>query len=489
MAKISAYPDGGSPQNSDNFIVARAGRNFKLLWSSIVSGLQTTLTIIESMFSFSDITTANSSTTKHGLLPKLSGEAGQYLGGDGNWYDLPIVLNLFLDNTASSIAGYKTLTQTRPVAAETNVSASIPAANTVIEEFAAAADQFAFISASVLHIHVHLAKTAGVKTATASVSVYHRTSGGTETLLGSSAQTGNLSGSSTPYDLDVSVPDTAFASTDRLVIKFFGTPGGAGTDPTVAVYFQGSTDSRIEIGTSPSLSGYAPLASPAFTGVPTAPTAAQGTNTTQVATQAAVIQEKLAFATSGTDVWRVGTSPGGVSAFSGTIASIAADRLSLTYNVVSGQEGAMVVISTSQLAKMRLYNTTRGNYALISQNVVATNTTTLTAAAPANWQVGDTINITSQLPGGGAGYVDLEVTSVVNGRSGLILSIWIASVNVNDAFWVVDAAGGFAGYIAESVASALVNSIAFVTPQSSAFSVQWNGSPTTLIIRLLGYLP
>jgi hypothetical protein len=42
------------------------------------------------------------------------------------------------------------------------------------------------------------------------------------------------------------------------------------------------------IGSIPSVSGLAPLASPAFTGVPTAPTAATGTNTTQLATTAFV---------------------------------------------------------------------------------------------------------------------------------------------------------------------------------------------------------
>lgn len=40
--------------------------------------------------------------------------------------------------------------------------------------------------------------------------------------------------------------------------------------------------------TTPDLSPYAPLASPAFTGVPTAPTASDGTNTTQIATTAFV---------------------------------------------------------------------------------------------------------------------------------------------------------------------------------------------------------
>jgi hypothetical protein len=42
-------------------------------------------TIPESQLTFSDITTNNSSTLMHGFLPKLSGTATQYLGGDGNW--------------------------------------------------------------------------------------------------------------------------------------------------------------------------------------------------------------------------------------------------------------------------------------------------------------------------------------------------------------------------------------------------------------------
>jgi hypothetical protein len=44
----------------------------------------------------------------------------------------------------------------------------------------------------------------------------------------------------------------------------------------------------VELGTVVDLSGYAPLASPQFTGVPTAPTAEVGTDTTQIATTAFV---------------------------------------------------------------------------------------------------------------------------------------------------------------------------------------------------------
>lgn len=64
----------------------------------------------------------------------------------------------------------------------------------------------------------------------------------------------------------------------------------AGTGRTNAEYaYNGSA--WVELGTTVDLSGYAPLASPGFTGTPTAPTAAKGTNTTQIATTAYVQTE------------------------------------------------------------------------------------------------------------------------------------------------------------------------------------------------------
>jgi hypothetical protein len=41
--------------------------------------------ITELAFNFSDITTANASTTEHGLLPKLSGNSAEFLNGNGGW--------------------------------------------------------------------------------------------------------------------------------------------------------------------------------------------------------------------------------------------------------------------------------------------------------------------------------------------------------------------------------------------------------------------
>lgn len=55
--------------------------------------------------------------------------------------------------------------------------------------------------------------------------------------------------------------------------------------------------------TSADLNGYAPKASPAFTGAPTAPTAADGTNTTQIATTA-FVQSAVTAAKAGVAVFR-----------------------------------------------------------------------------------------------------------------------------------------------------------------------------------------
>lgn len=46
---------------------------------------QAEVTVTEANLSFSDITTANASTLKHGLLPKLDGNASNCLRGDGTW--------------------------------------------------------------------------------------------------------------------------------------------------------------------------------------------------------------------------------------------------------------------------------------------------------------------------------------------------------------------------------------------------------------------
>ena len=61
-----------------------------------------------------------------------------------------------------------------------------------------------------------------------------------------------------------------------------------GTGKTNAEYVYNEDSGWIELGTVIDLSGYAPLASPAFTGNPTAPTATKGDSSTSIATTAYV---------------------------------------------------------------------------------------------------------------------------------------------------------------------------------------------------------
>lgn len=187
--------------------------------------------------------------------PILNGKAEQYYGGDGAFHDIPTVVSAFLADTASDITGYKTLQTTLPAGSIANSAASITGAATVVKAFALAAGVFDFISGQVLHLHIHAAKTGGTKNANLYIKVYHRTSGGTETLMGTSDATASLPGSNTEFDLSVSVPDTAFSATDRFVVKYLSDPSGGGTDPTVTIYYQGNTNSRVEIGTNLTTSG------------------------------------------------------------------------------------------------------------------------------------------------------------------------------------------------------------------------------------------
>lgn len=196
--------------------------------------------------------------------------------------------------------------------------------------------------------------------------------------------------------------------------------------------------------------------------------------------------------TNANDIFHV-TSPGGASAFVGTIATLPGGA-TLTYNVTSGQEGAMVPTSTSQLAKMRLYNTTPGRtpYALISNCVIGTNTLTLTANVPANWQVGDTITIASQTVIGTFSWVDLEITSGPTGKTALFVKTQINSAVAGDAIRLhpleTYGAGKLSGNADVVAAGTTTNGFGLVKMTNNVFSLAWTGTPTVVFVREAGYL-
>jgi hypothetical protein len=101
---------------------------------------------------------------------------------------------------------------------------------------------------------------------------------------------------------------------------------------------QTQIDSKLATATASST--YAPLASPALTGIPTAPTATAGTNTTQVATTAFVgtaVSNLVASAPSTLDTLNeLATALGNDAAFSTTVTNSIATKLPLAGGTMSG---------------------------------------------------------------------------------------------------------------------------------------------------------
>ena len=101
---------------------------------------------------------------------------------------------------------------------------------------------------------------------------------------------------------------------------------------------QTQLDSKLA--TSTAASTYAPLASPALTGVPTAPTAAANTNTTQIATTAYVqteINDLIAAAPGALDTLNeLAAALGNDASFSTTVTNSLATKLNLSGGTMSG---------------------------------------------------------------------------------------------------------------------------------------------------------
>lgn len=195
------------------------------------------------------------------------------------------------------------------------------------------------------------------------------------------------------------------------------------------------------------------------------------------------------------DIFRCNTA--GASTFSGTING-APSGTSVVYNAgFTGNENALVPASTSQLAKLRLYNTTRGNSALISNCNTGTNTITLTANAPASWANGDTITITSQTVSGGTGnWIDLEITSGPTDKTYLMFNVQVIDTTTTNIGLRIHPFETFATS-KQFVALTQVTNVTFAVPTppikitSNVFSISWNNTGAasfTVTIREAGLL-
>lgn len=193
------------------------------------------------------------------------------------------------------------------------------------------------------------------------------------------------------------------------------------------------------------------------------------------------------------DIYRVDT-PGGVSLWTGTISGTPSGASVTVSAPTSGVEGALVPTSTSQLGKMRLYNLTRGNYALISNYNTGTNAFTLTANAPSNWANGDSLTIVSQtVSGGGANWVDIEIVSGPTNKSYMFIGLHISSATAGNVTWLHPLETYNISktiQLDQQVANALITSriMWLLKITNNVFSLMWDGTPSKIIVREAGYL-
>lgn len=90
------------------------------------SGGGTLLTsVTEANLSFTDITTANATSSQHGLLPKLSGNAAEFLNGDGAWSTLPGGGDALTTNPLSQFAATTSLELKGVISDETGSGALV----------------------------------------------------------------------------------------------------------------------------------------------------------------------------------------------------------------------------------------------------------------------------------------------------------------------------------------------------------------------------
>jgi hypothetical protein len=167
----------------------------------------------------------------------------------------------------------------------------------------------------------------------------------------------------------------------------------------------------------------------------------------------------------------------GASGWTGTINGAPSGAV-VTYTNVSGNKNTLVPVSTSEIGKQRLYNTTRGDHALISTSN-GTTTITLTATAPITWQNGDTITTLSQTVAE-AGYVDIEITSgITAGIAGLIMSGTIKD-STTPNYMIAHPTETYAAakyqVIYSQVAAKYISEFFFVNLNSNCISLFWSAS-------------
>ena len=160
-------------------------------------------------------------------------------------------LDLFLTENSSDIGTYFDLEVDIVTAAKENIVQAITGSSTtLIASFASilnntTINDITLLESGIYNMHLHaLGQTAN--NLFIYFEFYHRTVGGTETLLGTSHDSGELTTSEADYDLHAIISnEKAFISGDRIVVKVYGRNDGA-ANKNITIYMEGDTASRVE---------------------------------------------------------------------------------------------------------------------------------------------------------------------------------------------------------------------------------------------------
>jgi hypothetical protein len=218
---------------ADDSSAAAAGMVLPSHWNA-------THTVSVALDDLSDVS-AVSPTTGQTLMydgSEWSPQSGAYAGAAGRAFYL-------CNTTASDIAGYMDAPETvNPAHSQTSiVTGNTGTGWTLNEEFATQLGQpnVEVFPSGNIYCHIHAATGAANEIAQLKMELYSRTSGGTETLIGT-ATSGSFLGA-TPQELvfmTTNLSPVVLSATDRLVFKIYSARVSGPTTVTTTVYFEGA---------------------------------------------------------------------------------------------------------------------------------------------------------------------------------------------------------------------------------------------------------
>lgn len=165
-----------------------------------------------------------------------------------------------------------------------------------------------------------------------------------------------------------------------------------------------------------------------------------------------------------------------------------------TFDTVSaGGVGVLIPFDSNALAKIRMYNITRGNYALVLTAAGSTFTTTTNVFTALGWRDNDVVNITSQIIApAGFNVVDLEIIEPgLMTKSILFLTTIIANATAGMRFTIAPAeavsASKYKNVFAQ--AASINNEVerSIKMNNGNVLCMFWDGTPSLVVLRAAGY--